>query len=221
MKCNSCPWRGNHRIVVRLQFFRVVQCLDKRAHSLCHISKLEKELDQLRGTFLANGYPKQIIERNLISHKDKCSNTTTGEDNKPNYLLMPYVKGISEKIERVCRPLNIKAIFKTTNTLRNHLMHVKQPRPMSKEKGVVYEIPCLDCNSKYIGETGRILEKRIKEHQYTVKRKDEKNGISVHAWNNSHRVNWSKARVVQIVKDYYPRRVKRPSPYSFNLKPPI
>ncbi len=33
----------------------------------------------------------------------------------------------------------------------------------------------------YIGETRRTLDKRLKEHQYAVKRHDEKNGIAVHA----------------------------------------
>ncbi len=40
---------------------------------------------------------------------------------------------------------------------------------MEKKKGVVYSIPCMDCNSVYVGETGRNLEKRLKEHQYAVK----------------------------------------------------
>ncbi len=56
--------------------------------------------------------------------------------------------------------------------------------PMEKKKGVVYSIPCMDCNSVYVGETDRNLEKkrRLYEHQYAVKRMDNKNGISVHAW---------------------------------------
>ncbi len=29
---------------------------------------------------------------------------------------------------------------------------------------VVYSIPCMDCNSVYVGETGRNLEKRLKKH---------------------------------------------------------
>ncbi len=57
---------------------------------------------------------------------------------------------------------------------------------MEKKKGFVYSIPCMDCNSVYVGETGRNLEKRLKEHQYAVKRMDNKNGIFLHAWKKSH-----------------------------------
>ncbi len=41
---------------------------------------------------------------------------------------------------------------------------------MEKKKRVVYNILCMDCNLVYVGETGRNLEKRLKEHQYAVKR---------------------------------------------------
>ena len=78
---------------------------------------------------------------------------------------------------------------------------------MEKKKGVVYSIPCMDCNSVYVGETGRNLEKRLKEHQYAVKRMDDKNGISVHAWKKSHRVNWNESRVLKIVPNYFHRRL--------------
>ena len=38
--------------------------------------------------------------------------------------------------------------------------------------GVVYELSCKDCDSVYIGETGRWLSDRIKEHKKMfIKRK--------------------------------------------------
>ncbi len=61
----------------------------------------------------------------------------------------------------------------------------------------------MDCNSVYVGETGRNLEKRLKGHQYAVKRMDDKNGISVHAWNKSHRVNWNESRILKMVPNYF------------------
>ena len=35
---------------------------------------------------------------------------------------------------------------------------VSETRPEEKRRGVVYEVPCRDCNSVYVGETGRSLE---------------------------------------------------------------
>ncbi len=67
------------------------------------------------------------------------------------------------KLSKFTVPLNIKVNFQSSPTLRKLLVHVKQATPMENKKGVVYSIPCMDCNSVYVGETGRNLEKRLKD----------------------------------------------------------
>ena len=69
--------------------------------------------------------------------------------------------GLSERIEQVCRPLNIRTIFKSSFTLRQSLVQVKNRTSADRKKGVVYEITCGDCEAVYIGETGRTLQKRV------------------------------------------------------------
>ena len=66
--------------------------------------------------------------------------------------------------------------------MREALVKVKQPTPELDKKGVVYEVPCGECNYVYIGEMGRTLRKRLTEHRVAVKKCDKKNGIAVHAW---------------------------------------
>ncbi len=45
---------------------------------------------------------------------------------------------------------------------------------MEKKKGLVYSTSYMDCNSVYVGETGGNLEKRLKEHHYTLLKMDDK-----------------------------------------------
>ena len=59
----------------------------------------------------------------------------------------------------------------------------------------------------YIGETGRNLQRRLKEHEYAVKRGDERNGIAVHAKTHHHQVNWDGAEVLLQESRYWKRRV--------------
>ena len=92
-----------------------------------------------------------------------------------------YVRGVSERIEKMCRPLKVRTVMKSASTLRSSLVKVKHIRPDRKKKGVVYKVPCKDCPCVYIGETGRTLEKRLSEHRTSVKKNDPKNGIAVHA----------------------------------------
>ena len=74
--------------------------------------------------------------------------------------------------------------------MREALVKVKQLTPELDKKGVVYEVPCGECNHVYIGETGRTLRKRLTEHRVAVKKCDQKNGIAVHAWKSGHQVKW-------------------------------
>ena len=89
----------------------------------------------------------------------------------------------------MCRSLGIRTTFKSRGALREAMVQTKEPHPVWRKKGVVYQVPCAECNCAYIGETGRSLEKRLSEHRGAVKRNDTKNGIAVHAWKTQHKVD--------------------------------
>ena len=187
-------------------FRGVVQCLRVRAEKVCGGGKRWQEIQHLRQVFMANGYPGAVVKNNL---RGRTTPTTTivETESPPKLLHIPYVKGVSERIERMCKPLGVKTVTSSRSTLRSSLVKVKQPRSDRKKKGVVYEVPCKDCPSVYIGETGRTLEKRISEHKTAVKKNDPKNGIAVHSWTNQHQVNWEAATVKQEEGSYWKRRV--------------
>ena len=67
-----------------------------------------------------------------------------GEENtkKERTLYLPYVRGVSEKIERTCRSINnqeyhIKTAFKLIHTIQHMLAKVKSKVSDDKKKGVV------------------------------------------------------------------------------------
>ena len=76
--------------------------------------------------------------------------------------------------------------------MREALIKVKQLTLQLDKKGVVYEVPCEECNHVYIGETGRTLKKRLTKHKVAVKKCNNKNGIAVHAWKYVHQVESAK-----------------------------
>ena len=75
------------------------------------------------------------------------------------------------------------------------------------KKGVDYEVPCVECNHVYIGETGRTLRKGLTKHKAAVRKCDNKNGIAVHAWNSGHQVEWESAKVKEVVPNLAHRRI--------------
>ena len=65
------------------------------------------------------------------------------------------------------------------------LMKVKTKAPEDlKKRSDLYEVSCTDCTRVCIGETGRNLRTRLKEHKHAVKRNNDRNGIAVHAQRN-------------------------------------
>ena len=57
----------------------------------------------------------------------------TGED-PLRIMCLPYVQELSEKLERVCTPLGVKAVFKPVRTLRQTLMRVKTRIPKERKE---------------------------------------------------------------------------------------
>ena len=90
-------------------------------------------------------------------------------------LCVPYVRGLSEKIDNVCgsiKGVNIRQVFKPCRTIRHTLVRVKNRIPEDRRN---YEIPCKDCEKLYIGETGRTLKKRVSEQ--AVRKFTMSNGV--------------------------------------------
>jgi len=52
--------------------------------------------------------------------------------------------------------------------LRNLLVHPKDRVSDEEKPGVVYKIPCKNCERIYVGETERPLGTRVKEHRKEV-----------------------------------------------------
>ncbi len=176
-----------------------------RANKICSGETRKEEILHLKKVFGSNGYPRAFIQSAIkrIPHTDVKEEQTDKmkrgeeerEEEKPKMLYLPYVRGVSERIARKCGRIGVRPVFKSEHTLRRTLTHVKTAIPEEKKQGVVYEVPCRDCGAVYIGETGRNLQERVKEHKYAVKRQDDNNGIAVHAWTNDHAVDWSEAKV--------------------------
>jgi len=138
-------------------------------------------------------------------------------------LCLPYVKGLSEKIESTCRSvsnnvLKIKPVFRPVRTIRRTLVRVKNRIPEEKKMGVVYEVPCKDCDGVYVGETCRTLKKQISEHKQAVRCMDDKNGIAVHIQRMDHRIDWE--RLASQPPNSFTGRGEFKKLYRFSHTPP-
>ena len=121
--------------------------------------------------FMGNGYPRSFIRSASVPRPPRERDGET-EEERPPTVHLPYVAGVSERIRRVCRDFNIRAVFKSGPTLRSLLAKVKDPLPREKQANVVYEVPCT-CGKVY------------------------KSAIAEHAWTEDHPIRWDDTRILQ------------------------
>ena len=85
-------------------------------------------------------------------------------------------------------------------------------RPVKDDLGLrtpgIYKIPC-ECGKVYIGQTGRTVQDRIKEHQRCIKLADfDKSAVAEHSLLTGHRILLSSTTVVDKATNYYDRIIK-------------
>ena len=148
----------------------------------------------------------------------------TVENKAVGSVVIPYISGLSESVQRVLRGYGITTAMKPYENIRKMVVHPKDKIEDSKKCECIYKIPCHNCSSVYIGETGREFSTRLKEHrkevddlsQRKVTRAERKwsqsemnkSAVTDHAMYNNHVINWKDACVVASESDEKTRRIK-------------
>ena len=78
--------------------------------------------------------------------------------------VLPYYPGLTEKLKRCLSSHNIKVVSEPIRKIGDILGSTKDPISKNLRQGVIYSIPCHDCQKHYIGETKRCFETIQKEH---------------------------------------------------------
>ena len=118
---------------------------------------------------MLNSYPKTFVEKE-IKKTLKNMESTPHDSNKEKTegiakLFLPYEGGYGEKIKRIAKKHGIDVVFTRGKTLKQKLTTSKGQK--LDKQGVVYSLNCKNkrCKMEYIGQTGRQLKCRIKEHE--------------------------------------------------------
>ena len=116
--------------------------------------------------------------------------------------------GVSEPLRRCLQQQGIRAVVKSDTTLRSHLVRPKDTVDPAKQDGVVYRIPC-ECGKVYIGETGRSIRERIKEHDRDIRlARTQISAVSEHANKIGHHPLWNEVKFIDRDSHWYTHRVK-------------
>lgn len=149
------------------QLKSVIKTLNTRATRLADTEHQKEETDHLQKALGLNGYTKQDIRRALRPRSRPQTEEGKPEEQPIATVCLPYVKGTTDKIKRVLNKHNIRTAFCTDKKIGQILGNPKTKIPLENQG--VYEVPCRDCEKKYIGQTNRRINVRTEEHRNAVK----------------------------------------------------
>ena len=153
------------------QKIALIRSLVSRARKICSDSMLQDELDTLRGLFIENGYPVDVIERFLRVESKQRAQTEIDLGIQATCVAcvrLPWIGQKSRRFQMDILQTTAKAYPKVKarvvfTTVKAFSGRVKDDLPTTSRSFVIYEYTCR-CNRTYVGKTVQHLGERIKQH---------------------------------------------------------
>ena len=115
-----------------------------------------------------NNYPNWFIKKTFNRFKFSKIEEQEKSKTQKGIVTLPYVPDITEVLNHIITKPNFRVCTKPLRTIKQILRNLKHPTEPKQQSGVIYEIPCLDCDGIYIGETGWAFGTRCIEHTLDV-----------------------------------------------------
>ncbi|XP_053686478.1 uncharacterized protein LOC128736019 [Sabethes cyaneus] len=179
-----------------------VTALFDRALKLTDPAKREERIQVAKDTLRKNNYPDQLINRTLANRVHLLYNTlqnTDREEKTTKYISLPYIPCLSEKVAKVLRKHDVTVSHKPCNKMKDTIFtKLKDKISKMQQTNVVYSIPCGGCSDKvYVGQTSQTLEKRLQQHQSSIRTKSSMTGLTQHAVEQGHVFKFSETAILE------------------------
>ena len=154
-----------------------ISTLLHRAYHLCNnFFNIHSEFQFLKEFFLNNGYPVNLIDRQINKFLNKIyvkKPETATVMKQLIYVSLPYFGPSSEQMKKELNKclskfystINFKIVLSNPNKLYNFFPR-KECLPLPLRPSIIYQYSCPSCNTgTYIGSSSRCFQIRIDEHR--------------------------------------------------------
>jgi len=184
----------------------VLHTLFTRAYRISDIDHAEEEISYLKRAFANLGYNSKSIYKAIQKAKSVKKNSKT-KDTPTSNAYLPYIQGVTDKIAKILDKKNIKTAFKPWSTIKQRMKSVKDNQDQLQQKGV-YIIKC-SCGDQYIGETGRSVRIRLKEHSADLRHERVRSSaLAEHVGKTNHHICLEDAKVIANEDHHFKRKVR-------------
>lgn len=180
------PYQSAHSKLVKRGIVKmcIKNALEKSCVHALH-SSFTQQVDRMEKA----GYPRHVVvsvaETILKSYKSHHNlgerGCGTSECTKMKTAVVPYVHGVSHGLKKIAKRVNVRVAFSAPQKLsrlaaKTTSLEKKEPGCQVKHRnrytecveGVIYSIP-LTCGKQYVGQTGRCVNDRLREHSNNVR----------------------------------------------------
>ena len=112
---------------------------------------------------------------------------------KPKQQQSTTSTGTSDALAGLFKAHGVGTYHRHINTIRSILVHPKDKTPDAQKCGLVYQVECPECPLTYIGETGRTLATRMKDH---LDLRNPQTAVGEHCAHNDQKITKDSVRVL-------------------------
>jgi len=127
----------------------------------------------------SNGYPKRIIYnlRQKMKNRIQQKDTQEHQTEHKKWTAFTYFSPLIRQITNLFKDTNINIAFRTTNTIQQQLS--REINNSTNPSGI-YKLQCNTCKMAYIGQSGRSIATRYKEHIRYIRNNSPQSAYAMH-----------------------------------------
>ena len=159
-----------------------------------------REVEHVKRALRTNQYEEWAFEIPRAKPRDKASSNRARTS-----IGLVYIHGTSEKLARIFCAHDVGVYHCPINTIRSLLVHPKDKTPDLQKGVVVYQITCPQCQHLYMGEAGRTLATRMKDH---TNHSTQPTAMGAHCREHGHVISKNNVEVLAREEGWFKRKVR-------------
>lgn len=183
---------------------------------------VQNSFDSQVSRLCAAGYPMQLLTAVAGSLLKKCNTgnrKVTSQTPRKKVVVVPYMHNLSHNLKKIGKRVGVDVVFSAPLKLSGLCARVNnstQKRYNCSKKhrdqfvpcaeGVVYSIT-LSCGKEYVGQTGRCLNDRLREHSYNVTKLATTGHLAAHCMRCGCKPIFNETKVIARSSDQMTREI--------------
>lgn len=171
-----------------------------------HEELIQNNLKKLYNTLRSNSYPANLLKKLIFQTPNPPEDRQQENTIEHRYKTLPYIEHITTRLNPLLKTSEEeRTTYKTVKTVGSLFTRIKDKIPPLNQAGIVYKIPCVNCEKCYIGQTSRTLKARITSHKSDSKLNKRSCALAIHENETGHHMNYQQASVLDIEQNLFHR----------------